>query len=98
MTTQKYDDESPMEIDAPNDAFAYDDQTTTTTSVDPIDQAIGFSPNKQRELPVNLSQTDLLEEPISNQPINDDDDDERGVSESHGYIDHASYSSDSSNV
>ncbi len=63
-----------MEIDAPNDASAYDDQTTT--SIDPIEQAIRFSPNKQLELPVNLSQTSPLEEFISDQSINDDDDDD----------------------
>jgi hypothetical protein len=65
-----------MEIDAPNDASAYDDQTTT--SIDLIEQAIRFSPNEQLELPVSLSQTNPLEESISDQSINDDDDDDDG--------------------
>ena len=62
-----------MEIDAPNDAFAFGDQTTTI-SVDPLDQAISFSPNNQRQLSVDLSQRNLLEDSTSEQSTDDDDD------------------------
>lgn len=65
-----------MDIDASNDAFVYHKQKTTT-SIDPVEQAVHFLPSKQLELPVNLSQRNLLEQSISDQPINDDDDDER---------------------
>lgn len=61
-----------MEIDAPNDASAYDDQTTRSADL-LLDQAIGFSANNQRELPVNLRQRDLLEESTSDQSIDDDE-------------------------
>lgn len=64
-----------MEIDVPNGACAYDGPTTA--SFDPLDVAIGFSPNRQLELLVNFSQGDLQEESPSEQSMNDDDDSER---------------------
>ncbi|CAF1430894.1 unnamed protein product [Rotaria magnacalcarata] len=95
MMTQTYDDESPMEIDASNNAFAQDEETTT--SIDTVFPAILFSPNKQLELPVNLSERDLLGEFITDQSINEDDvdnNDNSSASESNEYAPHACYSPD----
>ena len=66
-----------MEIGAPNDAFGYDDQTTSV-SIDLLDQTISLSSNKQQQLLVNFSERDLREESSSDQSINDDDDDDEG--------------------
>ncbi|CAF3768349.1 unnamed protein product [Rotaria socialis] len=84
-----------MEIGASNDAFAHDKETTI--SIDTVFQAIVFSPNKQLELSVNLSQGDLLSDYITYQYINKDDvddNDKSSVSESNQYEPHASYSPD----
>ena len=66
-----------MEIGAPNDAFGYDDQTTSV-SIDLLDQTISLSSNKQQQLLVNFSERDLREESSSDQSINDEDDDDEG--------------------